>query len=101
MTDYEKAFDQVIHEILVRCLGPTADGHEVQRSGLRMHVLEWKRQEIQIKRGVTQTCEMSQWLFNLYTETIFTEVENGKGVNIGGMNINILRCADDEYCVIG
>ena len=32
---------------------------------------------------------------NLYTEKIFREVEDMKGINIGGVNINNLRYADD------
>ena len=38
---------------------------------------------------------LSPCMFNLYTEMIFREVENCKGVNIRRMNINTLRYADD------
>ena len=51
--------------------------------------------EFKIKKGVRQGCVLSPNLFNLYTEKIFREVEDMKGVNIGGMNINNLRYADD------
>ena len=51
--------------------------------------------EFKIKKGVRQGCVLSPNLFNLYTEKIFREVEDMKGVNIGGVNINNLRYADD------
>ena len=44
---------------------------------------------------VRQGCVLSPNLFNLYTEKIFREVEDMKGVNIGGVNINNVRYADD------
>ena len=46
--------------------------------------------EFKIKKGARQGCIISPNLFNLYTEKIFREVENMKGVNIGGVNINNL-----------
>ena len=51
--------------------------------------------EFKIKKGVQQGCLISPNLSNLYTEKIFREVEDMKGVNIGGVNINIRRYADD------
>ena len=51
--------------------------------------------EFKIKKGVRQGCVLSPNLFNLYTEKIFREVEDMKGVYIGGVNINNLRYADD------
>ena len=47
--------------------------------------------EFKIKKGVRQGCVLSPNLFNLYTEKIFREVEDMKGVNI-----NNLRYADDK-----
>ena len=38
---------------------------------------------------------MSPYLFNIYTEFIFRESEDLKGVSINGKNINNLRYADD------
>ena len=51
--------------------------------------------EFKIKKGVRQPCVLSPNLFNLYTEKIFREVEDMKGVNIGGVNINNLSYAND------
>ena len=51
--------------------------------------------EFNIKKGVRHGCVLSPNLFNLYTEKIFREVEDMKGVNIGGVYINNLRYADD------
>ena len=51
--------------------------------------------EFKIKKGVRQGCVLSPNIFNLYTEKIFREVEDMKGINIGGVYINNLRYADD------
>ena len=48
-----------------------------------------------IKKGVRQSCVLTPNLFKLYPEKIFREVEDMKGVNIGGVNVNNLRYADD------
>ena len=52
--------------------------------------------EFKIKKGVRQGCVLSPNLFNLYTDEVFRKVEDMKGVNIGGVNINNLRYADDK-----
>ena len=53
------------------------------------------KSEFKIKKGARQGCILSPNLFNLFTEKIFREVEDMKEVNIGGVNINNLRYADD------
>ena len=50
---------------------------------------------IAIQRGVRQGCVLSPYLFNIYTEFIFREVEELEGININGKNINNIRYADD------
>ena len=50
---------------------------------------------IEIKKGVRQGCVMSPCLFNLYTESIFRQIETAQGLKVGGHNINNLRYADD------
>ena len=47
------------------------------------------------KRSVTRVYILSSSLFNLYTEKIFKEVQDMKGVTIGGIKFNNLRYADD------
>ena len=54
-----------------------------------------KYKSLLLQKGVQQGCVLSPNLFNLYTEKTFREVEDMKGVNIGGVNINNLRCADE------
>ena len=101
--DYTKSFDRVKHIKMKECLSEIGmDEKDLQiitklyweqsasvRTGSGM-TSEFKR-----KKGVRQGCVLSQYLFNLYTEKIFREVEDMKGVNIGGVNINNLRYADD------
>ena len=55
--------------------------------------------EVSIKRGVRQGCVLSPSLFNLHTDKIFKEIAERNGVNIGGMNINNFRYADDTALV--
>ena len=56
-------------------------------------------EEFKIKKGARQGCVLSPNLFNLYTEKIFREVKDMKGVVIGGVNINNLRYADDTAMI--
>ena len=101
--DYEKAFDKVNHKKMVECLiNVGLRGKEIRF----IRNLYWEQKafiklenslskEINIKRGVRQGCVLSPFLFNLYTELIFTNMDELEGVNIGGHNINNLRYADD------
>ena len=101
--DYEKAFDRVNHEKMIKCLNDIGiNGKDLklivnlywtQRASIRLE--KSLSDEIRIKRGVRQGCVLSPCLFNLYTETIFRHIEDSKGVTIGGTQINNLRYADD------
>ena len=100
--DYKKLFDRVNHTEGIECLKEI----EVDDKDLRVTAgLYWDQTavlrtntglstEVSIKRCVRQGCVLSSSLFNLYTETIFKEVADRNGVNIGGMNINNLSAAD-------
>ena len=101
--DYTKAFDRVKHFKMIECLSEIGiDDRDIQI----ISKLYWEQSacvrtesgmtsDFKIKKGVRQGCVLSPNLFNLYTEKIFREVEHMKGINIGGVNINNLRYADD------
>ena len=50
---------------------------------------------LKIERGVRQGFVLSPVLFNLYTDLIFRNIDQGPGIKIGGHTINNLRYADD------
>ena len=101
--DYAKAFDRVKHFKMIECLSEIGmDDKDLQI----INKLYWEQSasestesgmtsEYKIKKGVRQGCVLLPSLFNLYTEKIFKEVEDMKGVHIGGVNINNRRHADD------
>ena len=101
--EYTKAFDRVKHLKMIECLSEIGmDDKDLQI----INKLYWEQSEsvrtesgmtseFKIKKGVRQGCILSPNLFNLYTEKIFREVEDMKGINIGGVNINNLRYTDD------
>ena len=107
--DYTKAFDRVKHLKIIECLS------EIEMDDKDLQIitkLYWEQSvvvrtengmtsEFKIRKGVRQGCVLSPNLFNLYTEKIFREVEDMKGVNIGGVNINNLKYADDTVLLAG
>ena len=105
--DYEKAFDKVKHEELIRMLQRiNIDGKDLriiknlywnQKAAVRIGNEESEYQSI--KRGVRQGCVMSPDLFNLYSEIIMREIDHLEGVRLGGRNINHIRYADDTVLV--
>ena len=101
--DYTKAFDRVKDIKMIECLS------EIGMADKDLQIitkLYWEQSacvrtesgmtsQFKIKKGVRQRCILSPNLLKLYTEKILREVEDMKGVNIGGVNINNLRYADD------
>ena len=97
--DYTKAFDRVKHFKMIECLSEIGiDDKDLQI----ITKLYWEQSasvgaesgmtsEFKIEKRVRQGCILSPNLFNLYTEKIFRQVEDMKGVNIAGVNINNLR----------
>ncbi|RVE51364.1 hypothetical protein evm_003919 [Chilo suppressalis] len=103
--DYEKAFDRVRHDRLIKILNDVGlDNKDIriiknlywnQRATVRIEGEE--TEEVEIKRGVRQGCSLSPTLFNLYSEAIMAEAleDLDCGVIINGRRINNLRYADD------
>ena len=105
--DYSKAFDRVHHSELIQCLEKIGvDGRDIriitnlywhQKAAIRIE--DQLSPLIPIKRGVRQGCVLSPYLFNIYTEFIFRESNDLKGITIHGQNINNLRYADDTALI--
>ena len=49
----------------------------------------------QINKGAGQGCILSPDLFNLYNEIILHGINNFEGIKVNGVDINIIRYADD------
>ena len=102
--DYTKAFDRVKHFKMIECVSEIGmDDKDLQiitelywEHSASVRTESGMTSEFKIKKGVRQGCVLSPNLFNLYTEKIFREVEDMKGVYIRGVNINNLRYADDS-----
>ena len=101
--DYEKAFDRVNHEAMLKCLEDIdVDGKDLQfisymywNQTANVRTQNGLSENINIKRGVRQGCILSPVLFNLYTDIIFRSIQHLQGVVIGGMQITDSRYADD------
>ena len=108
--DYEKAFDKVQHEKMIKLL----DNQNIGKENIRIiRNLYWTQEAAikiedslsnwtTIRKGVRQGCIISPLLFNFYTEHIMREskLEN-KGIQIGGRQVNNLRYAEDTVPLAG
>lgn len=104
--DYEKAFDNVKHNLLISYLRDLGlDGKDIrlisnlywnQKAEIRIHSVG-VTEDFEIKKGVRQGCILSPMLFNLYVERAFTESisDSPIGLKINGIPINNIRYADD------
>ena len=98
--DYTKAFDRVKHFKMRECLSEIGiDDKYLQiisklywEQSASVRTESGMTSEFKTKKGVRQGCVLSPNLFNLYTEKIFREVEDMKGVNIGGVNKKNVKC---------
>lgn len=104
--DYQKAFDRVKHNKLIRLLQNIGlDTRDIKlienlywNQTASILVEDNSTPDIEICRGVRQGCILSPLLFNVYSETIFNNALNDRteGININGQIINNLRYADDS-----
>ena len=95
------------HDQLIQCLERIGiDGKDIriitnlywhQKAAIR--VQNQLSPLIPIQRGVRQGCVLSPYLFNIYTEFIFREANELKGITIHGLNVNNLRYADDTALI--
>ena len=105
--DFEKAFDRVRHEDLMKMLEELElDGKDLrliknlywkQEAAVRVSNSESSTQSI--KRGVRQGCVMSPDFLNYYAEMIIRELKDLEGIKVGGENVNNIRYADDTTLV--
>ncbi|KAL4120153.1 hypothetical protein QTP88_012884 [Uroleucon formosanum] len=105
LIDYQKAFDRIRHDIMIRILEEIGiDGKDLriianlywnQTAVLKME--DKTTDPIKIRRGVRQGCILSSILFNFYSEYIFREALNEieEGISINGTRLNNLSYADD------
>lgn len=103
--DYEKAFDRVQHDKLIKVLSDIGlDSKDLAiirnlywQQRARVRVDQELTEEIDIMRGVRQGCILSPQLFNIYAEAIFAEaLENAEeGIVVNGHSLNNIRYADD------
>jgi len=105
--DYTKAFDKVQHEKLIEILQSLdMDGKDIRL----ITNLYWEQtaavraagivsEYVKVERGVRQGCVISPELFNVYSERVMQELQEGKGCVVGGHNINNLRYADDAVLI--
>ena len=101
--DFEKAFDRMIHELLIdrlRRIG--ADEADVRlltnfywEQKAVIKIGDDRSNWIKIEKGVRQGCVLSPDLFSLYSQLVMDEMEQLDGIKIGGRNINNIRYADD------
>ena len=102
--DFEKAFDGVRHNKLVRILlnigidindiriiqNPYWTQETVARIGNGLS--NWCK----VRRSVRQGCVLSPLLYNLYSEMLMREViRDEDGININGTGVSNIRYADD------
>ena len=101
--DYIKASDQVKHSKMIECLKEIGVDDTKLKTTTKSY---WEQSAVvRTESGLTAECKIKKEsnndvsfhpaYFNIYTEKIFKEVQDMRGVTIGGINLNNLRYADD------
>ncbi|KAI5742530.1 hypothetical protein M8J77_008273 [Diaphorina citri] len=103
--DWEKAFDRVDWNILLRVLKEIHLNWKDRRlirelykgQKVIVRIENEETEEITIGRGVRQGCCMSPSLFNLYAEKLLEEaLRDTPGIQVGEENVKNLKYADDQ-----
>lgn len=106
--DWEKAFDRVDWNILMKILKEIQLNWKDRRlirelykgQKVVVRVDNEETEEVIIGRGVRQGCCMSPALFNLYAEKLLEEaLANTEGIKIGNENMRNIKYADDQAVV--
>ena len=102
--DYEKAFDSVEHEAILKALqniGLNENYISIIKdiytdATARIHINKQVSEEIKILKGVRQGDPLSPKLFTATIQDAFRKIElEERGLNIDGENLSELRFADD------
>ena len=95
---HENASDRVRDEPLVQSVSEIGvDGADIKiirnmywELSASVQIMNVYSDEIRIQQGVRQGCVAFPTVFNLFTETIFRQIINMKGVNIEGQITTII-----------
>ena len=105
--DYEKAFDRVKHEILMKDLKILG----IDERDLQLLNTLYKEQLAaissngklsnwaQINRGVRQGCVLLPDLFSIYAEKIMRKIVSTENIKINGSSVNNIRYANDTVLI--
>ena len=103
--DFEKAFDKVDHEKLLKIIENRGVNGKCLRifknlyAGQKAHMRDHEDKTIEVRRGVRQGCVLSPILYNTYADEVLKDLSIDKGIIIGGKKINRIMYADDTAII--